>query len=193
MAIEPLHAQAESNLRFIRERMDHASRFTGVPGWGGMLMGGVAITAALIAATRSDVQQWLVVWLVAAVVASLIGGWSMDRKARRAGTTILEGRARRFLFGLAPPLLAGGVLTGALYLQGRYELLPGMWLLMYGTACVTGGAFSIRLIPILGLCFMLLGTIALSVPFAWGNWLLALGFGGLQLGFGWAIGRWHGG
>ena len=38
-----------------------------------------------------------------------------------------------------------------------------------------------------------LGALALFIPFAWGNGLLAIGFGGLQVGFGWVIGRWHGG
>lgn len=193
MPIEPLHARAESNLRFIRERMDHATRFTGVPGWGGMLMGGVAITAAVVAATRTDPQEWLVVWLVTAVIATLIGGWSMDHKARTAGMTMLAGKGRRFLLGLLPPLITGAMLTAALYATGQYDYMPGVWLLLYGTACITGGASSVRLIPILGVCFMLLGVLALFIPFAWGNGLLAIGFGGLQVGFGWVIGRWHGG
>lgn len=193
MAVEPLHAHAESNLRFIREKMEHASRFTGVPGWGGMLMGGVAIVAAIVASSRPDPQSWIVVWLVAAVVASLIGGWTMDHKARAAGTTMFADKGRRFLLGLMPPLLAGAVLTAALFLAGYDDPIPGLWLLMYGTACVTGGAFSIRLIPLMGICFMLVGIVALFVPLALGNWLLATGFGGLQLGFGFVIGRWHGG
>jgi len=193
MAVEPLHVQAESNLRFIREKMEHASRFTGVPGWGGMLMGGVAIVAAIVASSRPDPQSWIVVWLVAAVVASLIGGWTMDHKARAAGMTMFVDKGRRFLLGLLPPLLAGAVLTGALFMAGYYDPIPGLWLLMYGTACVTGGAFSIRLIPLMGIFFMLVGVVALFVPLAWGNWLLAVGFGALQLGFGFAIGRWHGG
>ncbi len=193
MAIEPLHARAESNLRFIREKMEHASRFTGVPGWGGMLMGGVAIVAAIVASSRPDAQGWIVVWLVAAVVACLIGGWTMDHKARAAGTTMFVDKGRRFLLGLLPPMLAGAVLTAALFVAGYYDPIPGLWLLMYGTACVTGGAFSIRLIPLMGICFMLVGVAALFVPLALGNWLLATGFGGLQLGFGFVIGRWHGG
>lgn len=193
MPIDPLHVQAESNLRFIRERMDHASRFTGVPGWGGMLMGGVALAAALVASTRPSPREWLVVWLVAAVIATLIGGWAMDHKARGAGTPMLADKGRRFILGLLPPMIAGAVLTGGLWATGQPDLVPGAWLLMYGTACVTGGAYSIRLVPMMGVCFMLLGMAALFVPLAWGNWLLAAGFGGLQLGFGWAIGRWHGG
>jgi hypothetical protein len=193
MSIEPLHAQAESNLRFIRERMDHASRFTGVPGWGGMLMGAVAIVAAVVAATREGPVEWLIVWLLAAVIATLIGGWSMDHKARAAGMTMLAGKGRRFLLGLLPPLLAGAAFTVALVAAGLYQPLAGVWLLLYGTACITGGAYSIRLVPAMGICFMLLGAAALFVPFVWGNWLLAAGFGGLQIGFGWVIGRWHGG
>lgn len=193
MPIEPLHARAESNLRFIRERMDHATRFTGVPGWGGMLMGGVAIIASALAATRSGEQEWLIVWLVAAVIATLIGGWSMDHKARAAGMTMLAGKGRRFLLGLLPPLITGATLTAALHASGQYDYMPGVWLLLYGTACITGGAYSVRLIPILGVCFMLLGVLALFIPLAWGNGLLAVGFGGLQVGFGWVIGRWHGG
>ncbi len=193
MAVEPLHARAESNLRFIREKMEHASRFTGVPGWGGMLMGGVAIVAAIVASFQPDPQGWIVVWLVAAVVASLLGGWTMDHKARAAGTTMFVDKGRRFLLGLLPPMLAGALLTAALFVAGYYDPIPGLWLLMYGTACVTGGAFSIRLIPLMGICFVLVGIVALFVPLALGNWLLATGFGGLQLGFGFVIGRWHGG
>ena len=193
MPVEPLHAQAESNLRFIREKMDHASRFTGVPGRGGVLMGVIAIAAALIAWRQPSPERWLVVWLVAAIIATLIGGWSMDRKARAAGSTMLAGKSRRFLLGLLPPMGAGAVLTAVFYANGQYQAIPGVWLLMYGTAEVTGGAFSIRLIPIMGICFMLLGTVAFFVPLEWGNWLLALGFGGLQVVFGAAIGRWHGG
>lgn len=192
MPVEPLHAQAESNLRFIRESMDHASRFTGVPGWGGMLMGGVALVAAGVAHGRASLE-WLSVWLAAAVVAGLIGGWTMDHKARSAGTTMLAGKGRRFILGLLPPLLAGAVLTMGLAFAGQYDTIPGMWLLLYGTACVTGGAFSIRLIPVIGVCFMLLGLVALFLPLVWGNALLALGFGGVQIGFGWVIGRRHGG
>jgi hypothetical protein len=193
MPVEPLHAQAESNLRFIRESMDHASRFTGVPGWGGMLMGGVALVAAVVAQGRAEPVEWLAVWLIAAVVAALIGGWTMDRKARSAGTTMLAGKGRRFLFGLVPPLFSGAVLTLGLAFAGEYDAIPGTWLLLYGTACVTGGAFSIRLIPVIGVCFIVLGMVALFLPLAWGNVLLALGFGGVQIGFGWVIGRRHGG
>lgn len=192
MVIEPLHARAESNLRFIRERMEHASAFTAVPGWGGVLMGFVGLGAAALASTRATLEGWLTVWLTAALVASLIGGWAMDRKARAASSSVLAGKGRRFVLSLMPPLVAGAALTLALYLADAGGLIPGVWLLLYGTAAVTGGAFSIRVVPALGLCLMALGVVALLLP-AWGNLLLALGFGGVQIVFGLIIVRKYGG
>jgi hypothetical protein len=85
------------------------------------------------------------------------------------------------------------LLTFALFHAGALTLLPAVWLLLYGTAIVTGGAFSVRVVPVMGLCLMALGTIALFVPAAWGDAFMAAGFGVLQVGFGLWIARHHGG
>jgi hypothetical protein len=89
--------------------------------------------------------------------------------------------------------LAGIVLTAALWQAGATELVPGAWLLLYGVAVVAGGTFSVRVVPLMGVCFMVLGTISLLVGSGSGNTLLALGFGGLHLVFGSIIARRHGG
>jgi len=188
-----LGSRAIDNIRFIRETMERASSFTAVPGWGGAAMGVSALAAAWIAHRTSTREAWLGVWLVEAFVGFSIGVAAMARKARRVGLTLFSGPAKRFLLTLSPPLAAGVVLTLALERAGHTDLLPGVWLLLYGTAVVTGGAFAVRIVPGMGVFFMLLGVVAFACPAAWGDALLAAGFGALQIGFGIAIARRHGG
>jgi hypothetical protein len=180
-------------LRYIRETMESSTSFTAVPGWGGIAMGFSAMAAAAVAEWSPLREQWLWVWLADAAVALLVGSWAMARKARHAGVKVYRGAGRRFLFNLTPPLLAAGVLTAVLFRSGATGAIPGTWLLLYGTAVVTAGAFSVRIVPVMGACFMLLGAVTLFTPTPWANALLALGFGGLNIGFGIEIVRRHGG
>ena len=188
-----LSSRAIDNLRFIRETMERASSFTAVPGRGGIAMGATALAAAFLSSLARSPQEWLGVWLAEAFLALGIGVWSTSRKARRINVPLFAGPARRFLLTLAPPLLSGALVTLALERAGQIALLPGLWLLLYGTAIVTGGAFAVRIVPVMGLAFMLLGAIALICPPGWGTAFLAAGFGGLQIVFGALIARRHGG
>jgi hypothetical protein len=190
---EPLHARAMDDLSFIRRTMEHATAFTAVSGWGGVAMGATALVAAALAHRGVTPAERLAPWLVASVVALVIGGWAMALKARRAGTTVFTYSGRRFVLSFLPPLVVGALLTAALARAGLHQALPGTWLLLYGTGVLTGGAFSIRIVPIMGICFVLLGMAALFGPPAWGNALMAAGFGGLHLVFGLLIARRYGG
>jgi hypothetical protein len=188
-----LHARAMDNLSFIRSTMERATAFTAVPGWGGVAMGVTALIATMLAYRSRTANQWLTVWLSASALAFTIGGWAMALKARRAGTTVFSYSGRRFVLSYVPPLAVGALLTLVLVRAGLYGALPGTWLLLYGTGVVTGGAFSVRVVPIMGLCFMALGTVALMAPPSWSEWLLATGFGGLHIIFGLIIARRYGG
>jgi hypothetical protein len=188
-----LHDRAMDNLRFIRETMERASSFTAVPGWGGVVMGVTALCASFVAALQTTRNLWLATWVVEALLALVIGGWAMDRKARVAETPLLTGPGRKFALSYSPPILVGVLLTVVLYRAGLVNALPGTWLLLYGTGVVTGGAFSVKIVPVMGLCFMLLGAVALFAPIIWGNYLMAAGFGGLHIIFGIIIARRHGG
>jgi hypothetical protein len=181
------------NLRFIRETMESATSFTAVPGWGGVLMGITALLATVVASRRPGLEWWLVTWVAEALGAFAVGAVAILRKARRAQTPVLSRPGRKFVLSLSPPIFAGAVLTVVVYRAGLAGLLPGIWLLLYGAGVVTGGAFSVRVVPMMGLCFMLTGATALFCPAAWGNWFMAAGFGGLHLIFGIIIARRYGG
>jgi hypothetical protein len=189
----PLQDRAMENLRFIRDTMERAQAFTGVPGWGGVGMGVTALAAAWIASRQPTVDRWLLTWIAEGWLAFAIGVVAMVRKASAGETPLTSKPGRRFVLAYTPPVLVGGVLTVALYLAGLTALLPGLWLLCYGAAVVTGGALSVRIVPVMGACFLLIGTLALFAPASWGNPLLAVGFGGVHIGFGVWIARRYGG
>ena len=189
----PIDARAADHLRYIRETMENAAEFTAVPGWGGVAMGVTALVAAYIASRQGSSLGWLAVWLVEAFVAVAIAAPTAATKAHRANSTLFSGPGRKFVLSFAPPIVVGGLLTFALFQFGLLLVLPGLWLLLYGTAIVTGGAFSVRVVPVMGLCLMALGTAALFAPAGWGDAFMAAGFGGVQIAFGWWIARHHGG
>lgn len=219
----PLHHRAAENLRFIRETMERASGFTAVPGWGGVAMGVTALLASELARRQSSPVAWLAVWLGEAVLAVGLALAAIAWKARRTATPLFSAAARKFVLSFLPPVLAGAVLTGALFRSaagaagatgvarplaasgaaavaahgavtlGAASLLPGVWLLLYGVGVVTAGTYSVRVVPIMGACLIALGGAALFSPAAWGDAWLALGFGVLQVAFGLWIARKYGG
>jgi hypothetical protein len=191
---EPIQAHALENLRFIREAMSRASQFTAVPGWGGVLMGVTALVTAPIAGPPDGTFRWVLIWFADAVVAAVIALIAIAIKTKRSGTPLSKAApALRFALAFLPPLVAGMVLTPVFVVMGLITRLPGCWLLLYGTAVATGGAFSVKVVPLMGICFMALGAVAFAAPPAWGHWLMALGFGGLHIVFGTIIARSYGG
>jgi len=188
-----LHSHAMDNLKFIRETMERAGSFTAVPGWGGFAMGVSALVATGIAAEQTTAQAWLWTWLIEGAFAIALGAWAMKRKADSAQVPLLSAPTRKFMLSFVPPLLVGALLTLVLYRAGLPNAIPGTWLLLYGTGVVTGGAFSVRVVPVMGLCFMCVGAVALFCPASWSTAFLAAGFGGLHLIFGIIIARRYGG
>ena len=173
--------------------MENAAEFTAVPGWGGVAMGITALGATALAARQSTPRAWLAVWLLEVFVAVTIAASTAATKAKRANSSLFTGPGRKFVLSFAPPIFVGGLLTFALFQLGAIAALPGAWLLLYGTAIVTGGAFSVRAVPILGLCMMVLGTGALFAPAQWGNYFMAAGFGVVHIAFGVWIALKYGG
>jgi len=181
------------DLRFIRDTMERSASFTAVPGWGMVILGLTALAAASLAARQSTPAAWLKIWLAEAIVAAMIAFLSMRWKANRRGLPLFSGPGRKVALGLLPPLLAGALLSCLLVRAGLETALAPAWLLLYGAGIITGGAYSVSIVPIMGLCFMATGALAVVAPAAWSNAFLAAGFGGLHIIFGFLIARRHGG
>lgn len=187
-----IQERAIDNLRFIRETMEAAGTFTAVSGWGQVVIGVTAIVAALVAARQPDPVSWVLVWAAEAILAGIVAVWFMYHKARSASLPLLTGSARKLLFSFSPVFVAGMVVTVAFLQRGMTELLPGVWMLLYGSGVVAAGAFSVRIVPVMGCAFIAAGSAALFAP-AWNTALLIAGFGALHIVFGLLIARRHGG
>ncbi|MCU1284273.1 MAG: hypothetical protein JWO13_623 [Acidobacteriales bacterium] len=189
------HSDPLEQLKYIRQTMESAGSFTAVPGVGQIVIGVSALAATYFAAKASAVvdEKWVATWLTESVIALAIAAYAVARKARGANQSLLSGPARKFALSFAPPLVVGALLTFLLYRAEMLALVPAMWLLLYGTAVITGGAFSVGIVPVMGVCFLSLGALAVFTPAAWANWYMALGFGGLHIIFGGIIAKKHGG
>jgi len=189
----PLHDHAMDNLRYIRETMERAGSFTAVPGWGGVAMGLTALAASAIASRQTAGRAWLATWIGEAALAIAIGILAMWRKSRVAGLPLWSAPVRKFVFSFVPPMMVGAALTVVLWRVGATAAIPGVWLMLYGAGVITGGVFSVPVVPVMGACFLAEGALATFSPAAWNDFWLGLGFGGLHIVFGMIIARRYGG
>ena len=176
--------------------MENAGAFTGVPGIGVVLMGATALLAAFSAHLSRSPMAWLSIWCGEAVLAGAIGLGFSYRKAIRSGTMLLSSRPfRRFVLAMAPSVFAGVMLTAVLYRASGMRLLGAAWLLLYGAGVASAGAFSVRVIPLMGVSFMAVGAVAALSGMAWADPCCSrlAGFGGLHILFGILIARKYGG
>ena len=185
--------RAIDNLQFIRETMERSAVFTSVPGYGGMLMGATAVVAAYIAHSQATIRDWLTVWLIEAVLAFLIGLLAMWQKTKLSQTSLFSAPAKKLAMNALPPMLCGVFITLGLWRFGSFEAMMPVWILCYGAAVVCAGAFSVKVVPVMGWCFIALGAVAFFLPLWTGNLMMALSFGALHLVFGLIIGRRYGG
>lgn len=187
-----LHEHAQENLRFIRAAMESTTSFTGVSGLGYILAGISALLATWFAARQGSEGAWLAVWMGDLILAALVAFSLTAKKAFTQGSSLLSASGKKLLLAFLPTMLVGGVLTLSFWLNNRVSLLPGIWLCLYGAAVMTAGAWSVRLVPIMGAMFLGLGALALLAPVS-GDLLLAIGFGGLHILFGFIIRSKYGG
>jgi hypothetical protein len=191
--VPSLHGRAMDNLKFIRETMERSTAFTAVPGYGGVFMGLTAIAAAYIAQSQANIRDWLTVWIVEAILAFAIGLFALWQKSKMANAPLLSAPAKKFALSFLPPLICAGAITLGLWRFKQFETMIPVWILLYGASVVCGGAFSVKAVPIMGWCFIALGSLTFFLPASFGNPMMALSFGVLHIVFGIIIARKYGG
>ena len=188
-----LHERAVDDLRFIRRTMASAGSFTALSGAGFVAVGLGALATGLYAHGLNRPLDRVLLWLGDAGVSVLIGLASTAWKARRARQPLWSGPFRRFSLGFGPAIAAGAILTLVMLRDGVLGYLPATWLMLYGAGLVAGGAFSVRVVPAMGTCFLALGAVAALAPPGWDDALLLAGFAGTHVVFGAIIVRSYGG
>lgn len=188
----PIESRALGTLAYIRTSIESSGSMA-VPGMAGIVMGVIGIFATIVASLPRAANYWLEIWLVAAAVAFALGAAMMAREAAQSGHARYLGPVRKFLLCLCPALLAGAALTFVLWRGGTTNLIPGVWLLLYGCAVLSASTVTIartmRLICIMGAVFMLLGVTAFAAPPSTHTLILGVGFGALHTIFGILIGH----
>lgn len=187
-----LQQRAEHDLRFIRSAMARAEGMSSVSGLGGIWMGGIALAAAVLAASRPALQEQLLIWIGAAAIAAPLGAAACWRKGRRGGVFIHWDPVRRFLLCLVPAVGVAVILTLRLW-SSEPALIPAVWLMLYGCGVLAAGTYAVGAVVALGAAFIVLGAASLLLDAAWSNVVLAAGFGGLHIGFGIWVYKRHGG
>jgi hypothetical protein len=188
----PIESRALGTLAYIRTSIESSSSMD-VPGMAGIVMGIIGLLAAIVVSLPRWGAHWLGIWLAAAAIALVLGGAMVARQIVQRGHARYLGPVRRFLLCLCPALLAGAVLTAVFGTSGMTNVIPGMWLLLYGCAVLSASTVTTagiaRLICIMGALFVALGTMTFALPTTAHTAMLGLGFGVLHIIFGCLIGR----
>jgi hypothetical protein len=185
-----LSQRAGEDLSLIRTLMQRATTIVPMSG-GALFCIGVlgVLSAGLCIRLSLDGIAWVALWCVTALIASVLALLTAAMQLRRQGHSILTGSHSRFWLSLLPGFAAALALTVVFIRAQDFATLPGLWLLLYGVSILAAGSQCIALISRMGMTFLVLGVVALFLP--WPNLSMAAGFGLGHLAFGLLIARYN--
>jgi hypothetical protein len=166
----------------IREMMSKSSRFQAISGWSIIVIGLYAAVASLMAAAVIGVGDWLPCCenlqcfavmntpeRIRIVVFCAIGMFALSlltvfvfaivKSKRNNLRFVFDKRMYQMLIDFFIPLLAGGLLSMALVMQGHYGLTSSIMLLFYGLALVNCSHYTYPILRYLGYAELILGII----------------------------------
>ena len=199
-----------SDLKEIKSLMEESSRFLSLSGLSGVFAGIYALIGASLVywdfsfltsddGTYSYIDfihdesgneifskklfYLLIVGVIVLVLSVLTGYFFSKRKAKNKGGILFDSTAKKMLYNLLVPLLAGGLFSLILIKQNAVGLVPSATLVFYGIALYSAGKYSYKEIRVLGFTELFLG-ICSGFFIGYGLLFWALGFGVLHILYG---------
>lgn len=179
---------AEHTLETIRTLMERSQRYEHVSGYSGLLAG----TAAMLGCAALGFHRlpfdprtnFAVVWI--AVFAVAFAGHLLFTfgRARQRGEPVWSRQARTILLAVLPSFGAALAVTAVTWRLDRLDLLPALWLTLYGCGALATSFFAPRSIAWLGATCLALGIGSLLAPHSHAILTMAVGFGVTHIGFG---------
>ena len=152
-----------------------------------------SVTPLFAAGSRID-NLWLATWIGEAMISFCIAAWAVHRKASRAAIPLLSKPGRKFALSFSPPMIAGVLLTIALYRAGLTAPAPRRLAAALRRGGHERGRFLREDRSRDGHSASCSAAPARYFPRSpWANAYMAAGFGGLHILFGLVIARRHGG
>lgn len=180
---------ALSQVRELQQKILEKQRFKGYSGRARALAGTIALLAALIMSTSgfpktntAHLYGWGGVFIFGLLInyGALLNWFLFDATVQR------DFRKLRPIIDVFPPLLVGGILTLVLITQNQHHLLFGIWMCLFGLACLASRAALPKMIWVVGLFYIFCGAFYLlfSMPSFLNPWPMGIVF---------FIGEWLGG
>jgi predicted lysophospholipase L1 biosynthesis ABC-type transport system permease subunit len=202
--------QSLADLAQIRNLMERSSRFLSLSGLSGVFAGIYALIGAAIVyfdvkiisskdniiayshyittsdnKTLMDQKLYFLMMLAAVVLLlSILTGYVFSRiKSKKMGLKLWDNNAKRLVFHLFIPLIAGGFFCLFLIKHGALGLVAPATLLFYGLALLNASKFTFKEIQYLAICEIILGILGCYF-YGMGLLFWSIGFGVLHIVYG---------
>jgi hypothetical protein len=171
----PERAEAEQNLRIIRQLMERATVYRAVAAPSALIAGILSLLAAGAVYFDNEVRpllgrtvrprEFAFLWIVVLIVVAAVNAYFLWREAERDGRPFFSSGMRLALQAIAPNLLIPMAITIWFFRNGylgAQELqLVTVWVAFYGLSLLSTGLFAPRSLSLLGWAFLLT---ALAIP-----------------------------
>lgn len=147
----------------IRRALARTGTFEGYRAAPVAVSGALALAAgALQRVVGPDALGFVLLWSVAAAIGFGINFWIIARTYGASPRHWERSLAFAALLDLTPAMVGGALLTGALVLSRRIELLPGLWMILFGTGVMASRRHVPRGCAWIGVAYLAAGTATLA-------------------------------